>query len=77
MQVFYISCFCCSSHLNIGRTKRTSADDLLFVGTSLTKPIAIILKITSKNLVTYNIATGMSVDITVAQHSFMLGELFA
>lgn len=35
MQVFHIFCFCCSGYLNIGVSKRTCADDLLFAEISL------------------------------------------
>lgn len=61
-------CFLYSSHLNKGTSKRTSADDLLFAGTSLSKSIEIIFKDhLISSIITHSIATAMSVDTSVAQ----------
>ena len=71
----YIFCFHCSSHLNIGISKRTSADDLLFAGTSLSKPIEIIFKDQFiNNLIT--LASLLACQLVYQLHNnvFVLGD---
>lgn len=60
--------FLYSTCLNKGMNERTSADDLLFAGSSLSISIEIIFKDhLISNIITHGITAAMSVDVSVAQ----------
>lgn len=67
---FFFS-FHCSNHLNVGTSKRTLAENLLLVGSSLSEVIEMIFKIQFINRITCSITTGVSVGISVVQGLFV------
>lgn len=61
MFFFFFFFFHCSNYLNVGTNKKTSAENLLLVGSSLSEVIEMIFKIQFINHITCSITTGVSV----------------